>query len=91
MNPIAASFLVGAMVVTRRWSQGENITIDNVLGIAGVALGLAVVGSMDRALGRAFGLLIVVSVALFQLGPLLENVGDQRSSRSGASGRSRFL
>lgn len=90
MNPIAATFLVGAMIVTRQWSKGDTVTIDNVVGIAGVALGLAVVGSMNKDLGRAFGLLVVVSVALFQLGPLLENVNPTQRGQSGGSGRAQF-
>jgi hypothetical protein len=74
MNPISAAFLVGAMIVVRKWSSGKSIEIDNVLGIAGVALGLAVIGTINKELGRAFGALVVVSVALWQAPDLLKKI-----------------
>lgn len=74
MNPIIASFLVGAMVTVRKWSKGEMLAVENVLGIAGVAIGLTVLGTINKDLGRSFGALVVVSVALFQLGPLLDPI-----------------
>lgn len=74
MNPIPAAFLVGAMIVVRKWSDGKNVEIANVLGIAGVALGLATLGTINKDLGRAFGALIVVSVALWQAPDVLKKV-----------------
>lgn len=74
MNPIPAAFLVGAMIVVRKWSSGKSLEINNVLGIAGVALSLAVLGTINKELGRSFGLLVVVSVALFQAPDLLKKV-----------------
>lgn len=66
MNPIPAAFLVGVMVTLSRWSQGKGIAIDNVLGVAGVAVTLGVLAAINEQLARSFGALTVVGVALWQ-------------------------
>lgn len=71
MSPLAAAFLVAAMVTVSKWSEGKQLDITNIMGMAGVAVGLTIVGSINKDLGRAFAVLIVVSVALFQLPDLL--------------------
>lgn len=80
MNPIPASFLIGLIVALAKWSKGENISMDNVLGVAGSALTLGVLAAMNRDLARAFGALAVVGVALFQVPEILERAGFGSSS-----------
>lgn len=74
MNPIVATTLVGSMIVVRQWSRKEMISIDNVLGIVGIGLGLGFLHAMNPELAAVFGWLVVVGIGLFQLGPLLDPI-----------------
>lgn len=75
MNPIPAAFLVGVIVVIRKWSEGKPLDPTNAIGVAGLAVTLAVVSSMNKQLGRAFGLLAVLGVGLAQAPRIIEDAG----------------
>lgn len=75
MNPIPAAFLIGTMTVLSRWSQGKGVAIDNVLGIAGVAVTLGVLAAINEQLARSFGALAVVGVALYQAPKIVTKAG----------------
>lgn len=75
MNPIPASLTIGVIVALARWRKGEMISIDNVIGVAGTAVFLAVVAQMSRELAQAFGTLAVVGVALYQVPQIFEAAG----------------
>lgn len=72
MNPIVASMTIGAIVTLARWRKGEFITIDNVIGIVGVALSLSVIAQMNKELAQSFGTLAVVGTALFQVPEIVQ-------------------
>lgn len=75
MNPIVASMVIGVMVTLSRWRKGEMISIDNVIGIAGVAVSLAVISQMNKDLARSFGTLAVVGTALYQVPDIVKATG----------------
>ncbi len=90
MNPIPASLLIGVLVTLRKWSNGEQISIENVLGVAGTAVVLGVLAAINRDLARAFGALAVLAVALAHVPTIFERAGfSQRGISNTGGGGSR--
>lgn len=75
MNPITVALATGALVVLGKWSRGQDPNIDNAIGVAGIAVGLALLDQIDARLGRAFGVLILVSVAVVHLPEIAKKAG----------------
>lgn len=75
MNPIVAAVTVAAMTTLGRWARGKTLTIDTVVGVVGVALGLAVIDQANARLARQLGALIVIGVAAAHLPLLLDSTG----------------
>lgn len=79
MNPIVVGLLLGAVTTVARWARGKTMTVDTVVGVAGVAIGLAVVDQMNKDLAKAMGTLIVVSVVIVQ-GPAIFDAVSKTTS-----------
>ena len=75
LNPVTVAVTTGALVVLGKWSQGQAPNIDNAIGIAGIALGLATIDQMNAKLASAFGLLILVVVAMVHLPNIVKATG----------------
>lgn len=67
MNPVTVALSTGALVVLGKWARGQEPNIDNAIGVAGIAIGLGLLDQIDGKLARAFGVLILVSVAVVHL------------------------
>lgn len=61
MAPIPAALVVGILVVLGKWSIGKSPSIDNAVGVAGIAIVLAILDEVNQPLSRAFGALVLVS------------------------------
>lgn len=75
MNPITASLVTGALVVGGKLARGDAPTIENGLGVVGVAIGLAVLNEMNSEFASAFGTLIVVAVAIVHFPAIVKATG----------------
>jgi hypothetical protein len=89
MSPIVAAVTVAAMTTLGRWARGKTLTIDTVVGVVGVALGLAVVEQANTRLARQLGALIVIGVAAAHLPILLDSTGLTGSGAPGTAGGTR--
>lgn len=77
MNPVASAIVAGVLIIAGKWARGQEPKIDNAVGIAGIALGLALIEQMDEKLARAFGVLIVVSIAVVHFPTIAKVVFDK--------------
>lgn len=75
MNPVATSLVAGALILAGKWARKEGPTIDNAIGIAGIALSLALLEQINVKLSRAFATLILVSLAIVHLPTIVQSVG----------------
>lgn len=78
MRPVPAAVVAGALIVAGKWSDGNEPTIDNAIGVAGIALGLALLEQANPQLASGFAVLIVLSVAFIYLPVLAKNTGLAR-------------
>jgi hypothetical protein len=83
MSPIVAAATVAAMTTLGRWARGKGLTIDTVVGLVGVALGLAVIEQANAKLARGLGALVVIGVAAAHLPILLDQTGLTGTTRPG--------
>lgn len=74
MNPLAVGLVLGAVTTLARWARGKQASVDTVVGVVGVALGLAVIEQANKDFAKALGTLAVVGVSIVHLGDLLEAV-----------------
>ena len=72
MNPVPAAMLTAAITTLSRWSRGKGLTINTVVGLVGIAIGLAVLDQFNESFAKAMGALIVVGTLVAQ-GPELWN------------------
>src|SRR5688572_10772510 len=75
VSPIVASVMVGLMTTLGRWARGKGLTVDTVVGVAVLAVTLAIIEQGNEKLARGFGLLVVLGVALVHAGPILDATG----------------
>lgn len=75
MSPIVAAIVVGVMTTLGRWARGKGLTVDTVVGVVVLALALAVIEQGNEKLARAFGLLVVLGVALAHAPIVLDATG----------------
>lgn len=64
LNPVTTAVITGALVVGGKWARGQSPNIDNAVGVAGIAIGLAILDQMNPQLSSAFAVLILVTVAM---------------------------
>lgn len=75
MNPVSVALTVGVMVILGKWARGKEPNIDNAVGVAGVAIGLAALEQINDQLAKGFGVLILVSVATIHLPKIAQSAG----------------
>lgn len=75
MNPVSVALTVGVLVILGKWSRGKEPNIDNAIGVAGVAIGLAALEQVNETLAKGFGVLILVSVATIHLPKIANAAG----------------
>lgn len=75
MNPVSVALTVGVLVILGKWSRGKEPNIDNAIGIAGVAIGLAALEQINESLAKGFGVLILVSVATIHVPKIANAAG----------------
>jgi hypothetical protein len=72
MNPIPAAFLTATITTLSRWSRGKGLTVNTVVGLVGIAVGLALLDQFNESFAKAMGALIVIGTLVAQ-GPTLWN------------------
>lgn len=75
MNAVIASVFVGAITYLGRAARGKPMTIATVVGIAGLALTLAMIEQADRELAKKFAILIVIGTLLAHWTVIVEKSG----------------
>lgn len=75
MNPVATGIVAGALIVGGKWARDQSPSIQNAIGIAGIALGLALLEQMSVKLARAFAVLILISLAFVHLPTIVKSLG----------------
>lgn len=74
MNPVVVALTSGALILAGKWSQDKAPNIDNAVGVAGIAVGLALLDQVSPKLSSAFGTLILVSIAVVYIQPIANAV-----------------
>lgn len=82
MSPLMAAFTVAAMTTLGKWARGKSLSVDTVVGLVGVAVGLAVVDQANARLARAMGALVVIGVAVAHLPTVLDASGLTGATRN---------
>lgn len=75
MNPLAAALISGTMVIAGKWADGKSPNMDNAIGIAGIAIGLALIEQANEKLATAFAWLIVLSVTIVYFPKIVKGAG----------------
>lgn len=75
MSPIVAAALVATMTTLGRWARGKTLTIDTVVGLVGVAIGLTVLEQANQKFARGFAILVVIGVAVAHLDVIVGSSG----------------
>lgn len=85
MNPVTVALTAGLMIILGKWARGQSPNMDNAVGVAGIAVGLATLEQMNEQFAKAFGVLILVSVAVVHL-PTIVKAAGLESGGTGLSG-----
>jgi hypothetical protein len=64
MTTVIASVFVGVLTYLGRTARGKQMSINVVVGIAGLALALAMIEQIDKELAKKFAILAVVGTLL---------------------------
>lgn len=75
MTPISTALAAGALIVVGKWSVDKVPTIENGVGVAGIALGLAALEQMNEKLSAAFAGLILVALMAIHLPNIVKSLG----------------
>lgn len=75
MNPVATAVISGAIIVAGKWARRQDPTIENAIGVVGIALSLAFLEQIDVRLSHAFAALILVSLAIVHLPTIVKAAG----------------
>lgn len=76
MNTTAAVVIAGGVVVLGQWATGkEKVPLRVLVGVAGVAIALAIMDEANPALASAFGMLIVAAAVLTYAQPIAKWLG----------------
>lgn len=75
MNPVNTALVAGLLIIGGKWAKNQSPTIDNAIGIAGIALGLAFLSQVSDPMSRSFGALIVLSLAVVYLPSIVTATG----------------
>lgn len=86
MNPVATAVTAGALIVAGKWARGQSPNVDNAIGVAGIALGLALLEQANTKFSNAFAALILVSLAAVHLPTIVKAVGFSKTPATPVSG-----
>jgi hypothetical protein len=75
VNPVATAIVAGALIVGGKWARNQTPNVDNAIGVAGVALGLALLEEASVKVSRAFAALILISLAVVHLPTIVKSLG----------------
>lgn len=75
MNPVATAIVVGALVVGGKWADGKAPTMQNGIGIAGVAVSLAILEQASKRLSTAFAWLILLGTMIVYFPKIARGTG----------------
>lgn len=76
MDTTTSTLATGLVVVIGRWTEEKEVSFKIFVGIAVLAVALAVMQASNEKLARQFGVLILVS-ALFTYGiPISKKIGN---------------
>lgn len=75
MNPVAAAIVTGVMIVAGKWAEGKAPNLDNAIGVAGIAVGLALLDQANERLSTMFAWLIVLSVTIVYFPKIAKGTG----------------
>ena len=75
MNPLSAALISGTIVVAGKWANKKTPNIDNAVGIAGIAIGLALLDQASEKLATAFAWLIVLTVSIVYVPQIVKAAG----------------
>lgn len=67
MEPVPASLVVGSLVVAGNVSAGKAPTLTNAVGVAGVAVALALIAQVSPKMSSSFAWLIIFGMAIIHL------------------------
>lgn len=75
MNPAIAAVVVGVITYLGRVARNKPMSINIVVGIAGLAVMLAVIDQIDSALARKFGILVILGTLFAHWQIIVEKTG----------------
>jgi hypothetical protein len=75
LNPVSVAVVSGALVVLSKWAQNKSPTVDNAVGVVGIAIGLAILEQMSEQLAAAFAVLILVTIAMVHFPIIVKAAG----------------
>lgn len=75
MNPVATGIVAGALILGGQWARKKGPSIDNAVGIAGIAVILAVMEQVNVKLAHGFSVLILVSLTVVHLPAIVKSLG----------------
>ncbi len=67
--------IVGALVVGGKWADGKAPTMQNGIGIAGIAVALAIIEQANVKLSTAFAWLILLSTTIVYFPKIAKGTG----------------
>jgi hypothetical protein len=75
MNPVATAIVTGAIVVGGKWADGHAPNVDNAVGVAGIAVALALIRQGNTRLSDAFSWLILMGVGFVYIPKIVYGTG----------------
>lgn len=75
MNAVSAALIAGALIVAGKYANGKTPNLENGIGVAGIAVGLALLEQANKKLASSFGWLIVLSVAIVYIPRIVKATG----------------
>jgi hypothetical protein len=63
------------LIVLGKWARKQQAGIDNAVGVAGIAVGLALLEMWDERLSKGFAALILISLATLHGPPIVRAAG----------------
>lgn len=75
MNPLATALIAGTLVVAGKWADGNTPNLDNAIGVAGIAVGLAIIDQGNEKLANAFSWLILLSIIVVYFPKIARGTG----------------
>jgi len=75
MNPVVTAVVAGAIIVAGKWAKGKSPTVDNAVGIGGIAIILSLLEQANKRLATAFAWLILLSLTIAYLPDIVKGAG----------------